>query len=359
MQHDDVEVSFCDLCGTSVPIADLQVGTALRHHGKTIGACCLPTLRAGAAVPAAAIVTPGPARPAAVGDARVLPVAIVLLAAIAAATLFLDHRIGSADTFQRQQLGTLSEAQTSDSQVLSSLGVAMDTVPRRADVDALAHKVDTLAAAAGGVAPQVQQQLDALAGSLASLAQELRVQAERAVDYRPLIEDLRDRQVRVLDVVTTMRAVAPVASDAAAPAVAPETPSEPEVPALPAALAEQVKKLQAADPAVRFEAVDELVRSKDPLVLPHLLPLARDTDTFVRRLTVEGLREFKRPEAVDALLGALADGNDYVRDAAWRSLMEVSGQKIVFDTNGSKDARARAIQRWQEWWEKNKATFGS
>jgi hypothetical protein len=362
MQDDDVEVAFCDLCGTSVPAGDLDAGTAVRHQGKTVGACCLPALR-GADRPAVALAgvgSPLPRPAVTASDARVLPVAIVLLAAIAAATLFLDHRITNADTFQRQSLGQVAEAQTSDSQVLASLAVAMDTVPRRAEIDALAQKVDALATAAGALPAEVQKRLDAVATEVGSLARELRTHAEKAVDYRPLLDDLRDRQVRLLDVVTAMRAIAPPAADAASnPSAAPAPAAEPEVPALPAALAEHVKKLTATDPALRFEAVDELVRSKDVLVLPHLVPLARDADVFVRRLTIEGLGDFKRPEAVDALLGALADANDLVRDTAWRSLTKITGQKIAFDANGTKDARARAIQRWQEWWDKNKATFGS
>ena len=75
---------------------------------------------------------------------------------------------------------------------------------------------------------------------------------------------------------------------------------------LPADLAEQVAKLAAADPAVRFEAVDVLIESKNSKVLSHLVPLAKDPDAFVRRLTVEGLREFAQAEAVDALASRLS-----------------------------------------------------
>ena len=358
MHDDDVEVSFCELCGTSVPVADLRAGNAVLHQGKTVGACCLPALR-GAAVPAGA---PLVVRPAPANDARVLPVAIVLLAAIAAATVFLEHRLTDADTFHRQSLGQLGDAQTSDSQVLASLAVAMDAVPRRPEFDALAAKVDSLAAASGSVPEALQAQVGAVAREVAALAQQVQAQAAQAVDYRPLLEDLRQRQVRVLDVVSAVRAMAPVAADGPAPPPEPLAPTPADAdagPALPAPLAEQVRKLQAPDPAVRFEAVDELVRSREPAVLAHLVPLARDPDEFVRRLTIEGLRDFKRPEAVDALLAALADEKEWVRDCAWESLMAVTGQKFAFDSGAAKDARARAIQKWQDWWDKNKATFGS
>ena len=72
-----------------------------------------------------------------------------------------------------------------------------------------------------------------------------------------------------------------------------------------------------------------------------------------------GIASFKRPEAVEALLVALGDAVAPVRETAWRSLKELTGQKIPFEPDGSKDARARAVQKWQEWWEKNRATFGA
>lgn len=362
MQQDAVEVSFCDLCGTSVPDVDLTAGTALRHQGKTIGACCLPTLR-GAAAPtplAAAAVVRGER-----GESRILPVAIVMLAAIAAATLFLDHRITATDTLQKSDLVKLSESQTSDSQVLQGLAVAMDAVPRRPEVDALAARLTELSTAAEADRKTRQETLDRLGADLSALAAQQRAQADKVVDYRPLFEDLRQRQLKLIDLMTTMRAVAPVGEPIAPAAATPETPGAPAPAAgdaaatVPPALAEAVKKLSAAEAAVRFEAVDELLRSKDQSVLPQLLPLAKDADSFVRRLTVEGLASFKRPEAVEALLVALGDAVAPVRETAWRSLKELTGQKIPFEPDGSKDARARAVQKWQEWWEKNRATFGA
>lgn len=360
MQQDAVEVSFCDLCGTSIPVTDLAAGTALRHQGKTIGACCLPALRGAGTVPgpagAAQAMLVRPSAP----EVRILPVAIVLLAAMAAATLFLDQRLSTADTQHRQALARVAEAQTSDSQVLAGLAVAMDAVPRRPELDTLVAKVNELAAVAEGMHKDQQARLGALEAGLASVGKVQSEQAGAIIDYRPLIEDLRQRQLRLVDLVSTLRAVVPVAEANPAAAPTPAQPAEtPGAPALAPALAEQVKKLQSADPAVRFEAVDELLRSKEQAVLPHLLPLTRDADAFVRRLTVEGLSAWKRADAVEALLAALADADEYVRDTAWRSLKDVTGQKIPFESAGTKDARARGIGKWQEWWEKNKATFGA
>jgi hypothetical protein len=358
MQPHEVEVSFCDLCGTSVPAADLAGGSAVRHQGKTIGGCCMPALRGNVPAPTAgAGIAASPVR-AAGGEIRVLPIAIALLAAIAAATIFLDHRTTASDDEQRRNVATLIDAQASDSQVLLGLAAAMDTVPRRTDLDALVGKFAELGAAANAARDAQQRQLEALGGAVAALAQEQRAQAAKAVDYGPLFEDMRQRQVRLVDLVSTLRAVAPVA-EPATPAPAPATPPENTGPTLSPALAEHVKKLQATEAAVRFEAVDELLRSKDVLVLPHLLPLARDPDAFVRRLTVEGLAAWKRPEVVDALLGALGDADEYVRDTSWRSLRDVTGQKLPFEAAASQDARSRAAQKWRDWWEKNKATFGS
>lgn len=106
-QPDQVEVLFCDLCGTSVPVTDLERGVAIRHQAKTIGACCLGVLRQGDS-PLANPGTPTPsashgsaAAPRQGGEGRLLPVAVALLAALAAATVFLDQKIAAVDTLVR------------------------------------------------------------------------------------------------------------------------------------------------------------------------------------------------------------------------------------------------------------------
>lgn len=363
MQEDAVEVSFCDLCGRSIPAGDLGGGKVQRVQGKTLGSCCLPALRGALVVGGAAGggAVPPSVTTRSVGDGRLMAVAVVLLAAIAAATIFLDQKLTGIDGQWRQVLDEVRQAQRSDSDVLQSMGVAMDGAARRTDVDGLVARLTETLAGQGQRDEAAQQKLAGLQGELTALRQEFRAVSSQTIDYRPLFEDLRQRQQRLADGLQAAQSAPVTPAPVATPAPSAGDTGGEVVPAvaLPEALAAQVKKLKSTDPAVRFEAADELLRSKNPLVLPHLLPMASDADAFVRRLAVDGLRDWKHAEVVEALLAALADADENVRDSAWGSLKHVTGQKIAFETTASKDARARAIQRWRDWWEKNKAGFGS
>lgn len=379
-QPDEVEVLFCDLCGTSVPVTDLERGAAIRHQAKTIGACCLGVLRQGdsplanpgLANPGGAVPAPGAPAPAGSpaaaavrppSEGRLLPVAVFLLAAIAAATIYLDQKIAVVDQAVQSNHAQSSLAQRSDSDVLQGLGVAMDAVARKADVDAIAERLVALDGSLKLAEEQTRQQTEALRQGLAAVQQETRLLSAVSFDSRPLFDELRQGLQRVQTAVADLRLAAPgpaAAPPAEAAAPKPPTPAAPEAGGLPEALQGQVQKLGNADAAIRFEAVDALVASKNPAVLKHLLPMVRDADSFVRRLTADGLQHFRSGEAVEALIAALGDTDKDVAEAAWNSLKKLTGQKIAFDARSpSQEAKQRAQQRWQEWWEKNKATFGS
>ncbi|MHC4079229.1 MAG: HEAT repeat domain-containing protein, partial [Planctomycetota bacterium] len=126
---------------------------------------------------------------------------------------------------------------------------------------------------------------------------------------------------------------------------------------LPANLGHQVARLKDDDAGNRFEAVDQLIRSKNPRVREHLLPMLKDPDLFVRRLTAEGLGDFKHAESVDALIVALADPESIVRHTAYTSLKKLTGQKIAFDPDASASSRNSAQRKWKTWWSKAKADF--
>lgn len=368
MPQDEVQVLFCDLCGTSVPLADLERGTALRHQAKTIGACCLPVLRGGdspLASPGAPPTSAGLAVPAARAgggasgvDGRALTVGIVLLVAIAAATVFLDQRVAGLERHWREHAEAAQQAQRSDSEVLQGIGVAMDNSVRKAEFEAFVERD-----AAGERARQLEQeqvrtQLAAIDRVLGSLQQETRQLSAAAVDYRPLFDDVRQQLARLAAGLAELRASGPAAAGPAAPSANPVPPAD--TGGLPEALAAQVRRLTATDAAVRFEALAALIDSKNPAVCRHVVPMAKDADAFVRSLAVEGLREFPKAEAVETLLGALNDKEPQVASTAWKSLQKLTGQTFPFDaTAPNRDVRQRAIQRWLDWWDKNKGSFGS
>lgn len=367
MQDQEVEVSFCDLCGTSVPAGDIESKQAVVHQGKVIGSCCLRSLR-GEALSAGGASGDAPKAPAMPADksgapaegSRLMTVAIVLLAALAGGIIFVDSRIAGLEAAWTKAQSDNDSRQKADSEALLGLGIKLDGMPTRDDVQSLRDENKALSDSLAAIEASSGKRQAVLEQEIDGLRRALRTAEDKIVDYRPLFEDLRQRHTRAIAAIEGMRDRVAAVPASVVPV---EDASDPEPSAptsdLPADLAEQVKSLAAADPAVRFEAVDVLVESKNLKVLPHLLPLAKDPDAFVRRLTVEGLREFRQAEAIDALVEALRDEDENVCDTAWRSLRDMTGQKFPFDASANKESRGRAAQKWADWWAKARDTFGS
>jgi len=351
--QDQFEVLFCDLCNTSVPLQDLESGAAVKHQGKTIGACCLKDLRQSAPLADAA---PKAAHPA---ENSLVPLGFVLLAAIAAATIFLDHQLSQRSSALAAAHQESLVAIHKNAAALQDLAVGLEGSARRDDVGGLTERMLAAASANQEALGGVDQKFEHLRTAIESLQARVQELREQRIDYRPALERIESTAQQVKSALADLQAAPRTApSEASMPQPAHPGDQPPAIPGLPADLAHHVAKLSDTDPAARFEAVDELLRSKNPAVREHILPMAKDADTFVRRLVVEGLREFHHASCVEALLVALSDPEEIVRDTAWRSLKELTGQKLPFEAGAAKEPRARAIQRWQEWWEKNKAAFG-
>ena len=95
----------------------------------------------------------------------------------------------------------------------------------------------------------------------------------------------------------------------------------------------------------------------DPRAVPHLVPLLKDEDVFVRNNVAQTLGDLEAREAVPSLIEALNDSEHFVRDSAITSLRKITKQNIKFDPLGRKDERERGISSWKKWWEANKETF--
>jgi HEAT repeats len=346
MDQPPFEVLFCELCGTSVPLQDLEKGVAIRHSGKVIGNCCLTQLR-----PATA------ERPGSGADARLLPVGLLVLCAIAAATMFLDHRVADEVLSLRNATTGLGGRVDDQAGQMKTLHASIDAAASR---DQIAVVVDRVEAQERAVR-EFQAGVQASQAKSQSVLEELRTRLdalERSQpDYRPLFESLQAQLRQQFAILAELKALPQAPAEPSKPLAQP-VPEVAPVPGLPPAMAHQVQRLTDPDTAVRFEAVDELLRTKDARVREHLLPLAKDSDLFVRRLVVEGLGEFKHSTCVEVLINALADPEEIVRGTAWDSLQKLTGQKIPFEATASRENRQRAQARWQDWWAKNKATFG-
>ncbi|MFT4511988.1 MAG: hypothetical protein ACI89X_000682 [Planctomycetota bacterium] len=288
-----------------------------------------------------------------------LTVAIVMMIAFAGGVMFLDSRLSRVEDALIKASDAAAMRQKADSEALQALSVKADGFAARADVAAIGAKQTELAGTMATLSKDAAQRQTVLEQEVGGLRTQVNETMAKIVDYRPLFEDLRQRHTRAMAAIEGMRSEVAAVPASATPVTGPGPVVSAPAIDLPPELADQVRKLSHADPAVRFEAVDVLAESKNLKVLPYLLPLAKDPDAFVRRLTVEGLREFEKPEAVDALIAALRDEDENVCDTAWRSLRDLTGQKFKFEASASKEARGRAAQAWQDWWAKARTTFGT
>jgi HEAT repeat protein len=107
-----------------------------------------------------------------------------------------------------------------------------------------------------------------------------------------------------------------------------------------------------ANPSTRWEAVDELGRSKDTAVIPHLLPLLKDSDLFVRMCVARVLADLGTLQGVPSLIDALEDAEPTVRESAWNALRTLTGKDFKYDPQGNEADRQKKVKSWREWWKK-------
>ena len=65
----------------------------------------------------------------------------------------------------------------------------------------------------------------------------------------------------------------------------------------------------------------------------------------------------KQQTAADASTNLAADPEPIVRDTAYDSVKELTGQKFPFDADAPRDSRLAAQRRWQDWWDENRESF--
>jgi hypothetical protein len=346
-----LEVYFCDLCNTSVPASDLGSGRATWFKDRVIGACCLPGLRAGAED-----ARPKEAAPRSVSP-RLAGLCVILLAAIAGAAAFLDWRVTDEAGRMGARVGVLEQqwgtARDRIAQIESGVGLSAG----KADVAALAGRFDRTTEDLQGLHAALGTAQSELRDALSQVAGLIRAQEKTTLEQGTALARIEQGLQHVSSGVARIEAEprgarVPEPAGEAAP-----SPSAPPDPDLPQELQHQVASLADGDASARFIAVDKLIGSRNQAVRPHLIPMVKDPDPFVRRLTVEGLRNFRHADTVEALIVALGDAESIVRHAAFVSLRTLTGQTLEFDSDAPANTRMAAQRRWREWWDKNRDKF--
>ncbi len=346
------EVHFCNVCNQSIPESALDRGCAVRVEGRIVPLATPEAAQGGGAVGR------GPG---------VWGWTVVVLAAIAGASFALDARLGEVEAGLRADLAAMSAPVQQQTDLLGEIDRRVAAAAQSGDLaplteaiadarEILRADVTELGAAVAAGDPQwgdareaLRRLEDALVqhGARLTLVQdEVRALTREVAAWaaRPVPAGVPAGGGRATDFGDGMQPVADRPQDAVGNGLPPE-------------FAHHAARLADADDGVRFEAVDQLLQSKDERVYPLLVPLAKDPDLFVRRFVLEGLAEHRSAASVEALLTALADPEEVVRHTAYLGLQRLTGQTIVFDPGASADQRSAAQRRWRQWWDKNRDGF--
>lgn len=393
-----MKIQFCDLCNESVPQADLEQGRAFIRKDRVICATCEGVMShaevsapapsrfasdmratsnatvspAQESVPSA---VPSPVPPATHGHVSHLQpivvrtagggalwVALLGLVFTGGAVFVLDDRIHSLQE-RGNELQKTVDARTGDIQMLQRgqafANDAQREFERKSDVrfDTQKTRNDTLVEDVA----RLRQERDELSTRIAAVTlkvadQELR-SGSGGLELEKRLADLSARLARSEDDLrsTTAKMLALEALASAPPAPVPDSagPAKPDEPAWKA----QVKDLASDNNSVRWEAVTALGASHDLETVPHLAPMLKDVDVFVRMAAARVLGEMQAKTAVSALIDALEDNETAVREQAYVALRTITGKDLKFDPLEKVEAeRAKRVKAWREWWKKESET---
>lgn len=398
-----MKIQFCDLCNESVPQSDLDAGRARFVKGRVVCSSCeramslgmpsagaraeggatadpLPAPIPGEALPAAAPgnlppvalwspppqqqqqpTQPPPSPAAAPRSSSIgLWVAVLGLLATAGVVFVFQRRIDELVVAENGLVLRASQHEQELSRLKTNLRASIDdqigTEKRwKLELERQAERFQSLADALAKSSQAADHAREELQQTLAHLREDLHqgaVSGEQRLDelshriaqgedaQRDLREKLSDFQKSAED---ARKAVELAAKSAPAPAPAPEN-----APAWQAALS----NLSSDNPSLRWEAVDALGRSKDAGAIPHVTPMLRDTDLFVRMCAARVLGDLGTLQGVAALIDSLEDAEVPVRETAWNALRSLTGKDIKFDPQANEAERQKRVKQWREWWKK-------
>ncbi len=382
-----MKIHFCDLCNESVPQSDLEQGRARMVKGRVVCSSCERAMSlalssgvapaAGAAsdaagqIPAATIPAATaadatgmhaalrPDAPQAGAPQTAVWMAAASLAVSAIVIYVFQQRIDALQETDKelargiergnsdvraldQQLARVPAQQAELEQRLGKeLQEALATGEKqRNELAASAQRSEQLVAELQRTVTSLRKELDTAALTREERLDELSHKLAQGDDVQ---RELAKRLEEYKKSAESARAAAEAASKAL-----PEKPAASGAPAWTALLA----NLADANPSTRWEAVDELGRAKDPAVIPHVVPLLKDSDLFVRMCAARVLADLGTLQGVPGLIDALEDAEPTVRESAWHALQTLTGKDFKFDPQGNEADRQKKVKAWREWWKK-------
>jgi len=381
-----MKIHFCDLCNESVPQIDLDDGRAFLRKGRVICAKCDEIMSGGAgavtltqadpdtkidaaektamAPGGASARTLGGSDPGGAGRGRapvqyrveggggliagfLSAVAVVLVAVVA---VMLMDRMESVSKGLDENVASVQREVSAAELGLAGRIEAMNAVSLQSAQN-LDARFDALLASRGAQDEESAAQLAILVSRIDDLTERL---GGLTATERSVTDQARSIAALEATLSSVRLDIAQVAADLAARPVVVAEPEAP-VPTGPLWLP-LVEDLASANSGVRWNAVEDLGHTGDPLVVPHLIPVLDDEDTFVRMAAARVLGDLGGNAAVGPLIDTLSDPAESVRDAAVSSLRQITGQNFRFDPLGKQADRTKRIRAWRDWWEKeNKA----
>lgn len=397
-----MDIQFCDLCNESVPEGDLETGRAYFRKGRLICRDCdhamggadagaggagvpdtLPDDLSGGAARARTAAPPGnvpagaPVR-AGGGGAGGVVLGLLAIAFSGTAAWLLVERIDGLEATNnagRLALASALENLQDDQRALEAgLAERFEAADRRAadrDAEGAAETIARLEELRDELAGFAERE-EAVAGALDALDQRL-VASETAADERvaPLSAQLarfeedvllfKDRLIDLEENLRLLSAGGPFVSPAVPlpvgsnPGAAPGRVLAGDEGAKP--WAPLLADLQSDNAGIRLDAVYSLGETGDPGVVPHLVPMLKDEDLFVRMATARMLEDLQARLAVPALIDALEDEQSAVREAAVVALRKLTDEDFGFEPVASPADRGKRVKQWRDWWKKHGEEF--
>lgn len=355
-----MKIYFCDLCNESIKQEDLESSRVTTARGKMICAKCVPP--AGSSAAGSAI--PVPAAMARGGGG--FAVTLIALAGLGVGGAGLFHALDARTRLAAQPdlRGRLDGVDKTLDRLLE------DGAATRGRLETIATRVEKFAGEPAALREALADQLHRIESAeranqeITTLLGSLRSDRE-VVQRLELVQGRFEHDLGELkNLVTGLAArVAALGSGAAAPLAAGSTsdPGAPRAaaPVLDAESTELVAQLANKDEGVRWQAVDRLAKKRDAAIVPYLLPLLGDSDTFVKFRVISAMRDLNARSSVGRLIKLLRDSELIVREEAQNALVALTGNNQRFNVvDGTPADREKGVKAWEEWFEKNKEKFG-